>query len=243
MSKIALLFAAALTGLAGAASPVFEVRNTEGTPLLIELIALEDSDVVFAVATDKSKEHTLAIDRFDAASQEKIRENAKSLKPRLPKLAIEVSIGKRRQKDGYYMVIQTVTAKVKLRNLSPKIDFPKSKGHLAYFGRNRRYPDRYQLMAKRTFDCEISAGQMFEQELVGIRTRYDSDNKGAGNIGGYQYDGYLLVITDGEGNVLATKTSDPGISKALETDSSLATRLTGLPDKTVLDKNFEKLEQ
>ncbi len=242
MSKIAILLTLALLSARIAASPVFEVRNTEGKSLVIELLALEDSDVVFSIATDKSREHTLPLDKFDATSQEKIREQAKDLKPRVPKLGIEVVVGRRRVKDGYYMVIQTVTAKVKLRNLSTKVPFPKSKGHLTYIGRNRRYPDQYQILAKRTFNCEIPANQLFEQELLGVKTRYDSDNKGSGNIGGYQYDGYLLVITDDAGNILATKTSDAGISKALEQDTSVATKLIGYPDKTVLDKNFEKLD-
>ena len=71
------------------AGPVIEVRNTEGKPLMIELLALDGANVVFSTTGGKAKEHTMALGKFDAASQDKIREEAKSLPPRLPKLDME----------------------------------------------------------------------------------------------------------------------------------------------------------
>ena len=109
------------------AGPVIEVRNAEGKALMIELLALEGDNVVFATTGGKAKEHTLGILKFDTDSQGKIREEAKALPPRVPKLDIEVVVSKRREKRGYYMVDQEVSAKVKLRNLSARIPFPATK--------------------------------------------------------------------------------------------------------------------
>ena len=224
------------------AGPTLEVKNTEGRALMIELVALEAENVVFVTVADKGKERSLPIAKFDADSQEKIRAEAKDLPARVPKLDMDVTITKKREKDGYYMIEQTVSGKVKLRNLSTQIVFPKSKGYLVYFGRDRRTPDKYKVMSKRTFDVEVPANQFFEKELLGFKTRFDSDNKGAGNLGGYEYDSYLLVITDDAGAVLATKTTDGGIQTAIGKDLSKAKRLADLADNAILTMELEPMD-
>ena len=237
-----LLLTFLLSSLPLLADPGFEVRSADGRKVVIELLALEGDQVVFSTVSDNKKEHTLALDKFDENSQSEILEKAKNLRPRLPKMEFNVVIGKRRVKDGYYMVNQTVDAKVKMQNFSLKIPFPKSKAYFAYIGRDREHPDQYKLMGKRDFDVDVAANQVIERELLGVKTRYDSDNKGKGNIGGYQYEGYLLVVMDEAGVVLFTKTSDAAIAKALERDPETAKRITGFDDNTLLDGNLEELD-
>lgn len=238
-----LSFLLALLAPALWAGPVIEVRNADGKPLVIELLAVEGENVVFATTGDKAKEHTLAIAKFDTDSQAKIREEGKALPPRLPKLDIEVVVSKRREKEGYYMVRQEVSAKVKLRNLSARIPFPATKGTITYFGRNRKNPDNYRVMSKRPFNVEaLVPNKGTETDVLGFKTSFDSDNKGYGNVGGYEYDSYLLILTDAEGNILANKTSDAGVRAAIEKDASKAKQLADLTEGTVVDKNLEVLE-
>ena len=222
------------------AGPVIEVRNADGKTLMIELLALDGENVVFTTTGEKSKEHTLGLAKFDTDSQEKIREEAKALPPRLPKLDIEVVVSKRREKDGYYMINQEVSAKVKLRNLSARIPFPATKGTITYFGRNRKNPDNYRVMSKRSFDVEaLIPNKGTEAEVLGFKTRFDSDNKGYGNVGGYEYDSYLLILADAEGNIIANKTSDAGVRAAIEKDASKTKQLSDLAEGAVVDKNLE----
>lgn len=238
LSFIFALLSPALFG-----GPVIEVRNSDGKTLMIELLAVDGDNVVFATTGEKAKEHTLAIAKFDANSQEKIREEGKALPPRLPKLDIEVVVSKRREKEGYYMVNQEVSAKVKLRNLSARIPFPATKGTITYFGRNRKNPDNYRVMSKRAFEVEaLIPNKGTEAEVLGFKTRFDSDNKGYGNLGGYEYDSYLLVLVDAAENIVANKTSDAGVRAAIEKDASKTKQLADLKEGAVVDKNLEVLE-
>lgn len=210
---------------------------------MIELLALESDSVVFLTTGEKPKEHTLAIAKFDTASQDKIRAEAKTLPPRVPKLDIEVVVSKRKDKEGYFMVNQEVSVKVKLRNLNTRVPFPAGKGMITYFGRDRSNPDNYKVMSKRPFEvAELAPNKASEQDVLGFKTRFDSDNKGAGNIGGYQYDSYLLTITDAAGNIIAHKTSDAGVRAVIEKDASKAKQLAELKNEAELDKNLEVLQ-
>jgi len=241
-TKGLLFFIAAIASSPLLAGPTLDVKNSEGRALMIELIALDGETVTFSTVGEKAKEHSLPLAKFDEASQEKLREEAKTLPPRLPKIDIEVSISNKRDKDGYYMVTQAVSSKVKIRNLTTNINFPKAKGHVVYFGQNRRSPGVFKLMGKQSFDFTIPASKTFETDVLGFKTRYDSDNKGYGNIGGYQYESYILVITDEEGNVIATKTTDGSIRTAVDKDKSKAKALVDLPENAMLNKNLESMD-
>ncbi len=243
MNAKPLLFAlAALLQLPLLAGPIVEVRNTEGKALKIELIAVEGDNVVFATVGKDIKEHTLPIAKFDASSQEKLREEAKGIPARLPKIDIEVVISNKRDKQGYYMINQTISSKVKIRNLSTRIDYPASKGYMVYFGQNRRNDGLFKLMANKNFEFNILANKTFETDVLGFKTSYDSDNKGYGNIGGYQYECYVLVLTDAEGNVIGTKTTDGSLRSAIEKDLSKAKRLIDLKEDETLNKDLETMK-
>ena len=178
---------------------------------------------------------------FDVTSQTRIREESKCLKPRPPKLDITVSVSKKRDKKGYYMVDQTVSTKVSIRNLGMR-DLAKSKGYMTYFGRDRSSPDEYKVMARKSFDLKIEARGLFEAPVAGFKTSFDTDKKGAGNVGGFQYDGYLLTIMDEEDHLLASKTSDPALRAMIEDEPAKAERLTKMPVNKLLNKELEPFE-
>ena len=241
-AKLLPLVIAAMSPLPLLAGPFVEVRNAEGKALKIELIALEGDNVVFSTTGKEVKEHTLPIAKFDASSQEKLREEAKTLPPRLPKIDIEVVISNKRDKEGYYMVNQTVSSKVKIRNLSTRIDYPASKGYVVYFGQNRRNDGFFKVMANKDFEFSVPANKTFETDVLGFKTSYDSDNKGYGNIGGYQYESYVLVLTDTQGNVIGTKTTDGSLRSAIDKDLSKAKRLISLKADELLNKDLETMK-
>ncbi|MEK7953730.1 hypothetical protein [Luteolibacter soli] len=233
----------AATSLPLLAGPVFDVRSSDGKAIKIELLELSGENVTFNTVGEKGgKEHSLALARFDPDSQKKILDEGKDLPPRLPKLDIEVVVSKKKDKDGYYMVNQTVSARVKLKNTNPRIAFPKSTVHLTYFGRSRENAANYKVMGRKTFECELAAGKQTEEAVEGFKTRYDSDNAGDYNLGGYQYDSYLLVITDAAGNVIDSRTSDAGVRALLAKDLSKAAEINKTAVNKILNKDLVELK-
>lgn len=238
-----LLLILAATSLPVLAGPVFDVRSSDGKALKIELLELAGENVTFNVVSEKGgKEHTLGLTRFDADSQKKILDEGKDLAPRLPKLDIEVVVSKKKDKEGWYMVNQTVSARVKLKNTSTRIAFPKSTVYLTYFGRDRRNAENYKVMERKSFECELAIGAQTEEAVDGFKTRFDSDNKGYGNVGGYQYDSYLLVVTDAEGKVLDARTSDAGVRALIAKDLSKASNINKTGVGTILNKELDALK-
>lgn len=225
-----------------AGAEVINVTDTKGRNLIIELLALEDDTVAFEVPAQKNKEYELPIDRFDAASQARIREASKNLKPRVPKLDFDVAVEKRRKKVGYYMVQQTVTTKVSVKNLSRTIDLPPCKCRILFVGRNRKNNDLYMILNVQEFEAAAPKGDTFKHETKPFTTEYDSDNAGAGNVGGYQYDAYIVMLSDGDENILASHSSDPSIRSALKDDLLLLPKVAKYPKGTQMNARLQKVD-
>jgi hypothetical protein len=237
MTKFSPLFAIPLLLVSSAfAAAPFEVKDTQGHSLTIDLIAVDGANVTFSTA---GKEHTLTLDRFDDPSQAKIKEAGKDLPPQRPKLDIDISVSNKRQKVGYYKATQTISQKMLLKNLSPSIAYPASKGYIVSIGHDREYKDHYKILATSSFDISVPANKTFEQTTVPFSTTYDAENKGSGNLGGYEYESYVFVITDPAGAVLVSKSLDAYLRVQLEKDTSLAKKIITLKKDQLVDKNME----
>jgi len=221
-----LLTAIALTGFSSATEMV--VKDFLSRELTIDLLGLSEDKVTFR-RKGEPQEFVLPLDRFDPESREMIKKEALDLPVLLPKIEIDLSIGKRRQKEGssYYMVQQDITTTAKVRNLSLTQALPPVTAKVIYFGQDRRDTRAFTVMAVRTFPIQLAPGATMTTELDSFETRYDSDSKGYGNIGGYQYTGYLLVLTDEKENIVlhqttygtarATISADPTALKTMAT--------------------------
>ncbi|MDB6079788.1 MAG: hypothetical protein JWO82_3535, partial [Akkermansiaceae bacterium] len=93
MTKFSSVFAIPFLAAATAFAAPFDVKDTQGRTLTIELESLEGSNVTFSAG---GKEHTLTLDKFDEASQAKIKETAKAMPPQIPKLDIDISVSNKR---------------------------------------------------------------------------------------------------------------------------------------------------
>jgi hypothetical protein len=214
------------------------VSDDKGRKIDIHLLAVDDNNVTFSVKGRRGG-HELTIDRFDEASQQQILEAAKALKPRLPKLDIDVVIGKRRKKgDSWYMVTQEVTSKVQIKNTSLKLSLPETKAKIVFIGRGRKTGDFYKILAAGEFELSIEPGKEFEHVCKEFSTTYDSDNRGSGNVGGYQYDSYVLALLDSEGNVIDHKTSDPSIRSLIDGHTISASTIVSYPVETLLTEEM-----
>ncbi len=197
------------------ANPEMRVVDTQGRTIEIELISADEKTVTFR-RKGNAREFTLTLDQLDAESRTRIAEEAKALPTVLPRIEPVVVIGKRRDKgSSYYMVKQTVSCTVKLRNPDTILPLPKLNGRVIFYGQNQKMPDAFRVLSVQDFPVQLQPGESASTELKDFITIYDSDNKGEGNIGGYQYAGYLLVFLAEEGEVLFDQTTDAKTRQAL----------------------------
>jgi len=201
------------------------VADQKGRSLIIQLVALADETVTFTRQGD-AKEYKLPISQFDQGSQERIRtqagEMAASGGAKAPaaapyKIQPGVVIGKRRRDkgDSYYVEIQDITCTVKLTNLNSTARAEGLKGSIVFIGRNTRKPDVYNVLSTQNFEAVVDGSGTFSKDMEPFKTSYDSDNKGAGNLGGYQYYGYVLALHDSTGKLILTETTTGSFRMAL----------------------------
>lgn len=186
------------------------VSNPKGQSMTVEVLSYTTSSGNVQVKRDDGQVINTKLSVFDKESQEKIIANAPV---ELADLDLDVSIGRKRERQSTssYMKNQTITAKVKVTNKSRDIDLPDTKFTVLLVGRNsRRYADRdqdwYKVLSNQTFSTKLPAGKFSEHEMKSVRTEYDSD-KDDTNLGGWEFEGYLLVAQDADGKVIATKTT------------------------------------
>lgn len=215
------------------------VTDQKGRAIEIELISVTDGSVTFRRA-DSPKEYTLPFDNFAAESQDLIRKEASKIPAVMPKAQADVVIGKRRQKgDSYYMVKQEITSTVKLTNPSLTTPIPPISGKIIYIGQDRRSPDLYNILSTQSVEASVKPGETFTKEMEPFITSYDSDNKGSGNVGGSQYMGYVLVLTDEAGKVVVDKTTSGPFSKAISNKPGILKELITYPAGKLLTDKLE----
>lgn len=228
---------------AAVAQPLL-VESSDGRTISIEVTSIDGDKVTFTKQGD-ARSYTLPLDRFSATSQNAIKEAAKApaavATGNYPKLDIDLVIGKRGTKENWYMKSQTVTSKVKLANTSSTIACPKSKAYIFFVGQDREHASRLMVLAAESFEFQMPRGGNYEFECGAFTTRYDSDNKGDGNIGGYQYKHYVLVLLDDAGNVVGCKSSSNDYQKLVEQDHTLAKKVTKFKKDTFITERLESL--
>lgn len=222
---------------------LISVRDTKDRTVQIDLLAFEDDKAVFTVPGKGDREFALPLAHFDAISQEKIKMAARKLKARLPKLELDVTVGRRRKKVNFYLVRQTVTSKVTIQNTSHSLSFPSAKGRILFIGRNSKNNDIYSILRSQEFEVpQIARSGATEFEPKSFVTEYDSDNDGYGNVGGWQYDSYVVAVLDDDGRILASKTSDPSIRAALEKEPALLAKVLEFERDQRFDKSMATVD-
>ncbi len=223
------------------AEPI-DVTDTQGRSLSIELLALEGNNAVFTVPGKGTAEYQLPLAKFDEVSQKLITAAAAILAPRIPPIEIEATVGKRRKKLNFYLVRQTVSAKVRFQNPSRELGFPGGKARILFIGRNRKDNTVYSVLRTQDFEVPtIASGRDFEFETKSFSTEYDSDKDGYGNIGGFQYDAYIVGIFGEDDRLLGFKTSDPSIRSAIGEVPELIRKVLAFPSGKKFDKDLQEL--
>lgn len=204
-----LLLASGLLAEPLTATPI-EVANKAGQSMTVEVLSYTASSGNVRIQRADGQIFNTKLEVFDAASQEKIIANAPK---EVAKFEMDVSVGKKRKDQGSstYMENMTITTSAKISNVTRDTDLGETKFTILLVARNsRRYANRsedwYKILSVQKFSTQLAAGKSSEHELKSVETSYDSD-KDSSNVGGWEFEGYLLVAQDPAGKILATKTS------------------------------------
>lgn len=191
------------------AAPI-QVSNSAGQSMTVEVLSYTESSGNVRIQRTDGQIFNTKIDVFDAASREKIIASAPK---EIPRVKVDVSVGKKRRdvRGSSYMEYMTVTTSATVTNESRDTDLDETEFTILLVGRNsRRYANRnedwYKILSVQRFTAQLVAGNSSQYELKPIETQYDSD-KDSSNVGGWEYEGYLLVGQDPEGAILYTKTT------------------------------------
>lgn len=213
--RLVLGLAWVVISTAGVRAAPITVTDVKGRTIEVELVSLAGTSVTFRRAGNP-KEFTLPLSNFADASQQLIRKEASQIPAAIPKIRPDIIIGNRRQNgDSYYMKRQEISCTVKLTNTSLNTPIPKVSGKILFIGEDRRTPELLQVLSAQDVEAAIEPGKTFAKEMDGFSTTYDSDNKGVGNIGGSQYIGYILVMTDAAENVVVDQTLTGSFRQAI----------------------------
>jgi hypothetical protein len=191
------------------AAPI-EVSNASGQSMTVEVLSYTPANGTLRLRRADGQIFDTKIDLFDAPSKERIAANAPK---ETASFSMEAVVGKRRKKvpGSSYRETATVTTTVKITNQTRNLDLGETKFTVLLLGRNsRRYANRSEdwlkVLSVQEFSASAPAGKTFSRDLKPIETTYDSD-KDSSNVGGWEYEGYLLVARDPEGRILSSKSS------------------------------------
>lgn len=227
-----------LSSLCAFAEPL-SVKDKQGRSMDIELISVTNDRVKFNRVSD-GKTFEVPLSSFDADSTTRIQAKKAALGDAHPTYEINVVVDKRRKKkDGsWYMVEQTIAGKVDLKNPVINGTAPAGKARILYFGEEQRTGGRYSVLSTEEYDFQIAGGATHTHEVAPYVTSYDSDNKGYGNVGGLQYEGYLLLLMDAKGNVIQFQTTSGRLNQLLTEKPDFKAKFKTLKAKTQLDDKF-----
>lgn len=220
------------------AGPVLLLANKEGQSFEAEILAADDDSVKVRRSSDR-KVFELPLTTFDDATLLAIEKARKALGEMYPNYESEVSIGKRRKSgDSYYLKTQDITATVKITNTHRTLASPEVTARMVFLGQDQSQPSKFQVLATRDFKVSPEPDSTVELELRPFSTTYDSDNEGEGNIGGYKYDGYVLILYKKDNSIAHFKTTNSRYGKAIDMNVGLLDRYRTIKEETIVGENL-----
>jgi len=245
MTRSLYLALAVFVSLFTVSSNPVAVRSPNGQSMEVEVQAYTKSsgNVRIRRLTDGQVFNT-KLEAFDGPSQAAI---VAAAPVEIPPLRIDVTVGRRRKQQGNssYMKEQDVTCTVKIRNEARDIDLPPSRFTILLIGRTTlrhrdRSSDYCRILAKETFDKAIPAGRDAEYQCQTITTSFDSDRDFT-NLGGWEFDGYLIVVQDEQGKILDAKSSIGPVGTVTLKDEKLIRQAIGFSVGTEVERDLSRV--
>lgn len=196
-----------------------------------------EGDKVMIKRVKDGKKFTISLDSLSQKSKDEVVAMLAELKNSYPPIESSVVIGKRRKHENgsSYMKKMVITGKITLTNKDRNHICPPCKASLVFIGQDQKDEDRFKVLSNQQLDITPTP-KGASVETTAFVTSYDSDNKGAGNIGGFKYVGYLLVVFDQEGKILFTKTLYSKLREAMKHDVTFAKNMTTYKEELILNE-------
>lgn len=223
IALVSVLLTSLITGSTLADPAKLTIVDLKDRSMIITVVGPVGDDKVTIQRIKDRKQFTIPLDSLNEDSQKEVKKELKTISESYPELTSEVSISKRRKAENgsSYMKNMVISAKATVKIKKQNLTCPPCTASLIFIGQDQRTPDRYQVLSSQRFKFTPTAeGEILETKS--FSTSYDSDNKGDGNIGGYKYKSYLLVVFDKDGKAILTKTLDSKIKKAIEGNMSFS---------------------
>ena len=128
---------------------------------------------------------------------------------------VRLSFSKRRDDDfnEYGDIddrIVSLSPGVVIESLEHEVSYTGVKGTIVMIGRGVLQQDAYVILSKQDFSLDIPCRETVRWSGMGFECSYDPD------YGGYEYEGYLLVLRDRSGRIVISKASKSGWERAPE---------------------------
>lgn len=207
-------------------APVLDLLDKKGNTLNAEVLSMTEKKVSVKRTKDQKK-FEIPLSSLSEETVKMLKGMKDELPVALPDYELDFAVGKRRKKDGAssYMVNQTISGNITVKNASREIDSPEVKLNVIIIGEDQRDDELKKILTNQSFS--VSPGRLGESEveLKEFVTRYDSDNKGTGNLGGHKYADYILLLTNANGEYLASKSLNIAYAKMLDGNQVLTKKL------------------
>lgn len=220
------------------AGPTISLSNKDGVSFEAEILALDKKETTVRRTSDQ-RVFVVPLNTLNASTRKLLRKNADLITDVHPDYELDVIIGKRRKKEGFYMSRQTVTCKVNIENSSRELDSPGFKMRVLLIGQDQKDTDSFMILTAQDFKGSPSKNATATFQLNPVTTSYDSDNKGYGNVGGFKYEDYILILTDLDNRLIMTKSLSSEYSKELVNQPGIIKKLMRAKSKTTFRKGLK----
>lgn len=105
--------------------------------------------------------------------------------------------------------MQEINPKIKLTNIDLSQNYEGYKGTLIVIGQSTLDRKVFIVLKRHEFEFSLMARKIHEEIVDPVVTRYDD----SGVIFGYKYDGWIVLIKDPTGKIVATKASSSSFAK------------------------------
>lgn len=220
-----------------------KVTDSQGRSMEVDVLHYNRSSGNVKIKKADGQIFAVKISIFDAESQKRIEEAAQKARA---KLLIDVSVGKRRSRQGNssYMKDQTISASVNIENQSRDIDFSQGKGTIFLVAQQtKRYSEKNadygKVLSKQSFTPAMLAGESIKFEAKPIITSYDSDRDST-NVGGWEYYGYISLLEDSDGEFHSIETSIALLEREIDDAPNMGKELLKLQEGSLVEKNLTR---
>ncbi|MEM0969299.1 MAG: hypothetical protein AAF191_03950 [Verrucomicrobiota bacterium] len=187
--------------------------SSDGKSLSASLIKVSGNTAYIQIASGKT--YQLPLERLSEEDQRYVKDWQKKEEANfIPRLSLDFSSGKGDSKDGtdYDNRSQTLRPGVKVENRELEFHLKGAEGHVFLFGTDVINRRSVKVLSRQNFPiASLAAGQELAWEGKPVKVQYDDNN--AARFG-HAYSGYLAIITNKSGKILATAGTTSFIKKA-----------------------------